>query len=157
HLARGIIEIAGEDGLRGANDDAGRLQFRFHAVRAEIALGCGIAVGIDVKRVVGAGLHAAFATDAALIVEVDNSVGSSVEGVGGANGGAGRIVAVVTSHHAEMTAGVGKLAFLDVLDPGAKNAHRNLMFLLARHRAGVTPNTSVLIDNKPVAHSERFS
>jgi hypothetical protein len=32
-----------------------------------------------------------------------------------------------------------------------------LMFLLARHRTGVTANTSVLIDNKPVAHGERLS
>src|SRR5262249_13316993 len=122
-----------------------------------IAFCRGVAVGINIERVVGTGLHAALTADTPLIVEVDDSVRASVEGVGGADRGARRIVTVVTSHHPEMAANVGELAFLDVLDPGAKPPHRNLMFLLARHRAGVTANTSVLIDNKPVAHRERFS
>src|SRR5262249_12134554 len=45
YFARWIIEIAGENGLCGANDDASRLQACFHTMRAEIALGCGIALG----------------------------------------------------------------------------------------------------------------
>src|SRR5262245_17977884 len=80
YFARGIVEIAGKNGLRGANNDARRFQFRLHTMRAEIAFCRGVAVGINIERVVGTGLHAALTADTPLIVEVDDSVRASVEG-----------------------------------------------------------------------------
>src|SRR5262249_9515877 len=125
-------------------------------MRAEIALGRRVAAGIDVQRVVRASLHTALAANTALMVEVDDSVGAPVEGFGRTDGNAGGRIAVVTSHHAEMAAGVGGLAFLYVLHPGAKHAQRNLVLFLACHGAGMTANTSVLIDYKAVAHEGSF-
>jgi hypothetical protein len=64
---------------------------------------------------------------------------------------------VITSHYAEVAAGVGKLALLNVLDPGAKYAKRYPVFFFARHSAGVTANTSVLVDNESVSHGANFT
>jgi hypothetical protein len=47
---------------------------------------------------------------------------------------------------------VRELALLDMLDPGAKYTNRHLVFLFARNRAGVTPDTPVLVDNKSISH-----
>jgi hypothetical protein len=125
-------------------------------MRTEVTFGRGIVVGIDVQGVIGTGLHATLAADASLIVKIDDSVGAPVEGFGGANGNAGGRIAVVTSHHPEVAAGVRKFALLDVLHPGAKDAQWNLVFLLARHRAGVTTDTSILIYDESVSHTSEF-
>jgi len=100
-------------------------------------------------------LHAAFAANTSTIIKIYDSIRTAVEGFGGTNLDAGSRVAVITSHHAEVAAGVRKFTFLDVLHPGAKDPNRNLMFLFARHRTGVTSNTSVLVNNKAVTHEFR--
>jgi len=124
-------------------------------MRAEVALcGC-ICIGIDIERVIRTGLHAAFASDANLIVEVYDAIGTAEEGAGGADLNAGSVIAVVTSHDPEVAAAVGKFALLDVFDPGAKHAQRDLVLFLARHGTGVTADTSVLIDDESVAHEKR--
>jgi hypothetical protein len=121
-------------------------------VRTEITLGCCVVVGINIEGVIGAGLHAALAANTSLIVKVDDSVRTPVESFGGANGNAGGRIAVVTSHHSEVAAGVRVLALLHVLDPGAKDAHRHLVLFLARDGAGMTANAPVLINDEAVAH-----
>ena len=63
---------------------------------------------------------------------------------------------MVTSHHPEVAAGVWKFALLDVLHPGAKNAQRDLVFLLACHRAGVASDTSILVYNESVSHASEL-
>ena len=151
-LAAAIVQVSGQNRLGGADDHARRLQILLNAMRAEIALGCGVAVGIDIECIVRAGLHAAFATDTAAIVEVYDSIRTAEEGVGGANLNAGSVIAVVTSHHAKVALGVWKLAGLHVFHPCSKNSDGDLVFLLARHRTGVAANTSILVDNEPVAH-----
>src|SRR5260370_16244928 len=78
HAACRIIQIPGKNCLRGADDDASRLQLGFHAVSAEVAFGGGVEIGIDVEGVIGAGLHATLAADTSLIVKIDDSVGASV-------------------------------------------------------------------------------
>jgi hypothetical protein len=51
---------------------------------------------------------------------------------------------------------VRKFTLLDVLYPSAKYAHRHLVLLFARDRAGVTSNATVLIDDKSVSHLWTF-
>jgi hypothetical protein len=89
-----------------------------------------------------------------LVVEVYDSIGAAVESVGGTNLSAGGRIAVVTSHHAEVAAGVRKFALLDVFHPGAKHSNGHLVLLFARHGTGVTANTSILINYKSVAHEK---
>src|SRR5260370_34795363 len=69
-----IVEVAGHDCLRGTYDDARRFEIGLDAMRAEVALGGGAGSWIDVKRVVGTGLHAGFASEAAAAVEIHHSV-----------------------------------------------------------------------------------
>jgi hypothetical protein len=121
----------------------------------EIAFGCGIVIGINIEGIVRAGLHTSFAANTSPVVEVYDSIRTAVESVGGTNLDAGSSVAVVTSHHAEVAAGVRKFALFDVFHPGAKDSNGHLVFLFARHGTGVTANTSILIDNESVAHLGR--
>jgi len=97
-------------------------------------------------------LHAALAANTSLIVKVDDSVGTPVESFSGADGDARGRIAVVTSHYAEVAAGVRVLALLHVLHPGAKDAHGHLVLFLARDSAGVAANAPVLINYEAVAH-----
>ena len=118
----------------------------------EVTFRGGVVVGIDVEGVVGAGLHASFAPDTSRVVEVHDSIMPAVERVGRTNLDARSIVAVVTSQHAEMAAGVREFALLDIFHPRAKHAHRHLMLFFTRNGTCVTANTSVVINNKSVAH-----
>jgi hypothetical protein len=87
------------------------------------------------------------------MIEVYDSIRTAEEGVGGANLDAGSVVTVVTSHYAEVASGFGELAGLHVFHPGPEHSDGHLVFLFTRHRARVTPDTSVLVDNEPVAHN----
>jgi hypothetical protein len=119
---------------------------------AEVALSRGVVVGIDVESIVRTGLHASLATDAAPVVEINDSISSPVERAGGTDFRTRRIVAMVAPHHPEVAGGVGELALFDVLDPSAKYTNGHLVFLFARDCAGVTPDTPVLVDDKSVSH-----
>ena len=72
-----IVDVARDYGLFGANHHAGGFQPHLDAVHAVVALLGGLVHGIDVQRVVGTGLHAAFAADTQAGVEVDDPVGSA--------------------------------------------------------------------------------
>src|SRR5262245_6103456 len=72
-----IVQITGQNRLGRTDHLAGRLVAHVDSRSIEIALGRRVAVRIDVKRVVGAGLHARLAADAALVVEIDDAVGAA--------------------------------------------------------------------------------
>src|SRR5579872_3758586 len=121
-------------------------------MRAKIALGCRVVVGIDIQGIVGTSLHAAFAADASAVVEIDDAISSAVECASRTNFRARSVIAVIASHHTKVARGVRELALFDVLDPGPKNANGYLVFFFARNCAGVAPDTTVLIYDKTVAH-----
>src|SRR5437899_2590752 len=75
----GIVEVAGDDRLLGADDHARGLEPHLDAMGAVVALRGGPRVRIDVERVVGTRLHARLAADAAIAVQVDDAVGSAIE------------------------------------------------------------------------------
>jgi hypothetical protein len=125
-------------------------------MRAEIAFSRGVVVGIDIKRIVGTSLHAGLATDAAPVVEIHDSIGAPIESTRGTDYRAGGVIAVVAPHYAEVTRSVRKLALLDVLDPGAENTNWDLVFFFTRDRTSVTPDATVLIDDKSVSHLGAF-
>jgi hypothetical protein len=64
-------------------------------MRAEVTLLSGVCVGIDIKRVVGTGLHARLATDAAIAVEIDDAVVAPEQSSHRTYRDAGRVVAVI--------------------------------------------------------------
>src|SRR5439155_13143698 len=150
-----IVEIAGDDRALGADDHARGLETDLETMSAIVALGGGLGGGIDVERVVGAGLHARFAADAALAVEVHDAVRPSVERDGRTDRDARRVVAVITSEDREVPPRVRERPSLHVLHPRPERTQRNLVLLLARHRAGVTADALALIDHESVAHASR--
>jgi hypothetical protein len=95
-------------------------------------------------------LHTRFASDAAAVVEIDDAVVTAKECARRAYVNAGRIVAMVAAHHAEMAAGVRKLTLFDVLDPGTENAKRDVVLFLASDCARVTADTAVVINYEAV-------
>ena len=111
---------------------------------------------LNVKRIVGARLHAGLAADAALVVEVDDTVGATKKRNRRADLDARRVVAVIAAQHGEVAPRVWVLPFLDVLHPSTIHAERDVVLFFARHRAGVAADAAVLIDEKSVAHFEPF-
>jgi hypothetical protein len=154
HLAGRIVEVSRKNCLCRTDNHAGRFDLVFYSVGTEVTFGGGVGVGIDIEGVVGAGLHASFTANTSFVVEVYDSIRTAVESAGRTNLNAGGRIAVVTSHHAEMAAGMRKFALFDVFDPGAKHPNGHLVFLFACHGTGVTANTSILIDDESVAHRE---
>jgi hypothetical protein len=105
-------------------------------------------LGIDVQRVVGTGLHAGFAADAAAIVKVDNPVVAPIQGRDRANLNAGGVVAVIAPHYRKESAGIGEFTLLNVFDPSSVDANRNVVLRLAGHRAGVAADTATVVDDE---------
>ena len=59
---------------------------------------------------------------------------------------------MVAAHHSEVARCVRELPLLDMLDPGTEHSYGHLVFFLAGHRAGVTSDTTILVNDKAVSH-----
>ena len=88
-----------------ADNDARGLQTHVYAMGAKIAFGRCVTMGIDIKRIVRAGLHARFAADAALVVKINDAVVAAKESDRGTNLDARRGIAMIATQDAEMTPG----------------------------------------------------
>jgi hypothetical protein len=102
-------------------------------------------------------LHAGFAANAALGIEIDNPVFALVHRRHGTDGDAGRLLAMVAARDLKYAARVGEDALLDVLDPGPVHAHGYMVLGFARHRTGVTSDALAVIDYESVFHPREFS
>src|SRR5712691_8076540 len=152
NLSVRIVHIAGDDRAFGADDDAGGLQADLDAMSAIVALSGGVAVGVDVERIVGAGLHAGFAADAASIIEIDDAISAFVEGLCRANSHAGSIIAVVAAIDKEKAARVRELALFNIFDPGAVDADRDIVLGFASDSAGMAADAFPLVDDECIFH-----
>lgn len=61
---------------------------------------------------------------------------------------------MVATHDSEVPTGVRELALLDVLYPGAKHSNWDMVLLFASHSTGMTPDTSILVEYKAIAHED---
>jgi len=87
------------------------------------------------------------------MIEIDDAITAAKQRNRRTNLYARRIVAMVASQYRKMAPSIGVSAFFNVLYPSAIHAERNIMLFLASHRAGVTADASVLINDEPVTHS----
>jgi hypothetical protein len=87
------------------------------------------------------------------MIEIDDAITATKQRNSRTNLYARRIVAMIASQYRKMAPSIGISPFFNVLDPSAIHAERNIMFFLASHRAGVTADAPVLIDDEPVTHS----
>ena len=127
-----------------------------NSVGTEVALGRGVGVFIDINRVIGARLHAHFATDTTLVVKVNDSVGANKQSLGRATLQARSVGAMVATHDAHLTGGGGVLPFVHVFHPGAELSDRYVVLGLASDRAGVTPDAGSLVNGESVSHVGYF-
>ena len=134
--------------MRGADDGAGRFEAHIDAVRAVIAFRGSVRLRIDIERVVRAGLHAGFTTDAAAVVKVDDAILSPVQCRDRTNLDAGCIVTVIAAHHRKEPSRIRELTLFDVLDPSSIDAHWDVVFRLTCNRAGMTADTAAIVDNE---------
>jgi hypothetical protein len=87
------------------------------------------------------------------MIEIDDAITAAKQCNRRTNLYARSIVAMIASQYSEMAPSIGISAFFNVLYPSAIHAERNIVFFLASHRAGVTADAPVLIDDEPVTHS----
>src|SRR5216684_7926463 len=113
-LCVGVVHVAGDNGVYRTDDDTGGFDADFYSVSAVVAFGGRVGVGIDIECVVRASLGACLATDATVIVEIDNPIRSGIERGDRADLHAGCVGAVVTAVNGEQTAGVRIDTFLNV-------------------------------------------
>ncbi len=155
-LGSRIVHVTGDNGAFGTDHDTGWFQSHFGAVGAVVALGGGMAVGVDVERVVGARLHTRLAADAARVVEVDDAIRSLIERPGGTDGHTGSIVTVVAAVDQEIAARVGELALLDVFHPRAVYPYGNIVLGFTCHSAGVAADALALVNDKCILRQTCF-
>src|SRR5258708_26704952 len=74
HFTRRIAEISRDDGMFRTHDHASWFQPNVGTMRAEMALGSGAIVRIHIYRIVWTSLHASFAANAAVGIEIDNPI-----------------------------------------------------------------------------------
>jgi hypothetical protein len=103
---------------------------------------------VDIKRIVGASIHARFTADAIVIIEVHHTVVGAKECVGGAYRHTRCIFAVVAAHDREMAVGLGMAAGFYIFQPSAVNPEGHFVFAFARHGAGMTANATTGVKNK---------
>src|SRR3982074_3326205 len=118
-------------------DHASRFQSNLGTMRAEMALCRGVIFRVNVNRIVRTGLHARFAPNAAVGIEIDNPVLALIHRGYRADSDAGRFFAVVASSDFKYTTRIREDALLDVLDPRAVDPHGNFIFSFTGDRAGV--------------------
>ena len=115
-----------------------------------VALGRSAFVWIDIQGIVRTGLHTRLAADAAIIVEIDNAIVTGKQGIGGADGRARCILAMVAAMHAEFSRGIRIGSFLDVLDVRPIDADGHIVLGLAGHSAGVTTDAGSIVDDESI-------
>jgi hypothetical protein len=121
-------------------------------MRAKMALGGRVIFRVNVNRIVGTGLHAGFAANAAIGTKIDNPIFALIHRSHGTNGDAGRFLAVIATRDLKNTPRVRKDALLNVFHPGSVDADGNFIFSFAGDCAGVASDAFAIIDYEAVFH-----
>src|SRR5437660_11051385 len=157
HFTRRIAPVSGNNGVFRAHNHASWFQPNFGAMRTEMAFGSSAIVRIHIYRIVRTSLHAGFAANAAVGIEIDNPILALVHSSHRTDGDAGRLLAMVATCDLKYAARVRENAFLDILNPGPVHAHRHLVLGFTRHRAGVASDALAVVDYEAVFHRREVS
>jgi hypothetical protein len=134
----------------GADHNAGGFESHIQTMRAESAFRGGVGFGVKIDRVVRAGLHAGFTSDANAWIKLNDAIVTLIHGSNRADAHAGRVDAMVAARHLKAAAHIGIGTRLDILDPRAIHTKRHLIFGFARGGTGVTSDTLALVDQKSI-------
>ena len=122
-----------------------------------VALGGCAGLRVDVKRIIRASLHARFAADAAIIVEINDAIITDEECLCRADSYTGRIGAMVAAGHGKHAPGIRKNALFGLFHEGAIDTNGHIVFRFASYRAGVAANAFAVVYNKSKFHVVVFS
>ena len=136
------------------NHNTGGFESHVDAMRAESAFGGGVRFGVEINRIVGAGLHAGFTSDANARVELDDAIVTLIHCGDGTDADAGRVGAMITARHLKAAAHIGIRARFNILDPRAIYTKWHLILRLARGTARVTSDTFALVNEEAVIGHE---
>jgi hypothetical protein len=97
-------------------------------------------------------LHAGSATDAAIVIEVDDAVIAREQRGRWTDRRTRRILTMIAAMDAELPRDVGVCALLDVLHVGAVDPDRDVMFRLAGDGAGMAADALPVVYHEAVIH-----
>ena len=149
-----VVHVPGDDRMLRTDVHAGVRSSDLDPVRALVALGCRVVVGIDVQGIIGTGLHAGLATDATVVVKIHDSVVPGVECLHRADLNAGRLRTVIAPHYREDPPGIGKFSLFNLFHIGSVHADGNVVFTLAGRGACVTTDAFSIVNDKSVSHGK---
>jgi hypothetical protein len=149
-FAARIIHITGDNGLFGADNDAGRLQADVSTVGTVVAFSRRSRIRIDINSIIWTGLQASFTADASAIVKLDNAIVALVHSLSRADTHTGRIGTVVAARHLKVTAGVRVHTLLYIFDPGTIDTKRHFIFAFTSSRTGVAANAFAVVNDKTI-------
>ena len=115
-------------------------------MRAEMTFRGGVRLGVEINRIVRAGLHTGFTSDADGWIKFNDAIVTLIHRADGTDARAGRIGAVVAARHLKAAAHVGIRTRLHILDPCAIHAKRHLILGLARSTARMATDTLALVN-----------
>jgi hypothetical protein len=142
-----IVEVTDKNSLGRADDDAGRFEPHIEPMGAKVALlGCMI-LWIDKDGVIGTGRDACFTANTNSFVEIDYTVRPGVHRPRWAGIGARWVLALVTTGDLEGASCMGKDANVNILDIGAIDRQRNLIFGFASRTTRVAADTFTLVND----------
>lgn len=141
----------------GANVNAGRFEADIDAMRTIIAFRGRMFGRFHIESVIRACLCARLTADTTAIVKIDDAVLSCKQCRDGTDLDARRIGAMVAAHNRKEPARVRKRPLLNVLDPRAIHANRNLVFRLACNSTGVAADTFSVVDYESKIHLQDFT
>ena len=136
----------------GADDNAGGFESHIQTMRAERAFGGGVGFGIEINRVIRAGLHTGFAPDANRRIELDDAVRALIHRGDGTDTHARRVGAMITARDLKAAAHIGIRARFNIFDPRAIHTKRHLILGLARGAARVTSDALALVNQKSIIY-----
>jgi hypothetical protein len=134
----------------GTNHNAGWFESHVNAMRAESAFGGSVCLGVEVNRVVRAGLHTGFASDADAWVKLDDAVIALIHRSDRTDAHAWGIGAMIAARHLKAAAHIRIRARLDILDPRPIHTQWHLILRLARGAACVTADALTLVNQKSI-------
>ena len=137
-----------------ANRHTGGRKAYVGPVRAVVAFGSRLLIGVDVDCVVRAGLDTCLASDASAAVEIDDSVRTGKQRRDRADVDAGSVRAVIAAHDRETALRERERTLLDVFHPGSIDPDRDVVLGLAGDRAGMTTDALPIIDDETVRNHE---
>jgi hypothetical protein len=124
---------------------------------AIVALGGRVVVGIDVKCVIRAGLHARLTANASVVVKIDNAVIPGVKSLYWANLYTRSVGAMIAAHDREYPPCIGKFSLFNLFYVGSVDTNRHIVFTFTGGGACVTTDAFSVVNYKSVSHGKEAS